>query len=132
MTRRGARAVLAALAALVVLAAAGVGSPLAAQRIDPEDSTSATPARPAFSDAWWGEDKTRHLAASAAITALGYGGTRLVLDHDGSIGVAIGAAAVAGLLRELHDGRDGRFSYRDLVWDAIGIAAGYLWIREIQ
>jgi len=107
-----------ALAALGVLAA----SPAAAQRVAP----------PRFQDAWWGEDKVRHLGASAAITAVAYGGSRVVLGRDESIGVAIGAAAVAGLLREIHDGRDGRFSYKDLVWDALGIAAGYLWIREIE
>ena len=85
-----------------------------------------------FEDRWYGEDKVRHLGASAAITAIGYGGARIVLGSDESVGVAIGAAAVAGLLRELHDGRDGRFSYKDLVWDAVGIAAGYFWIREID
>ena len=107
--------------ALVALAALSV-TPAAAQRVAP----------PRFEDEWWGEDKVRHLGASAAITALGYGGARVVLDRDASIGVAISAAAVAGLLRELHDGRDGRFSYKDLAWDALGIAAGYLWIREIE
>ena len=108
---------LAPLLALGLLAA-----PAAAQRV----------AAPRFEDAWYGEDKVRHLGASAAITAIGYGGARVVFGHDESIGIAIGAAAAAGLLRELHDGRDGRFSYKDLVWDAVGIAAGYLWIREIE
>ena len=107
-----------AFVALVVCGMlAGAASSAAAQR---------------FEDRWYGEDKVRHLGASAAITAIGYGGSRVFFGVDESIGVAIGAAAVAGLLRELHDGRDGRFSYKDLVWDAIGIAAGYFWIREIE
>ncbi|HEX6588381.1 MAG TPA: hypothetical protein VF039_05115 [Longimicrobiales bacterium] len=116
MTRRDGRSVVGfvvALCASLALSAA----PASAQR---------------FEDRWTGEDKVRHLAASAAITAIGYGGARVVFAPDESIGVALGAAAIAGLLRELHDGRDGRFSYKDLVWDAIGIAAGYFWIREIE
>ena len=118
MKGRVARALVRLAHALSILAAlAVIASPASAQR---------------FEDRWYGEDKVRHLGASAAITAIGYGGARVVLDAEESIGVAIGAAAVAGLLRELHDGRDGRFSYKDLVWDAIGIAAGYFWIREIE
>lgn len=84
-------------------------------------------------DRWYGEDKVRHTGASAAITAIGYGGARIALDADESVGVAIGAAAVAGLLREIHDWRLGKpFSVKDLAWDALGIAAGYFWIREIE
>ena len=84
-------------------------------------------------DRWYGEDKVKHLAVSAAITGMAYGGSRVVLDRDASLGVAIGAAAVAGLLREVHDHRLGKpFSYKDLVWDALGIVAGYYWIREIE
>lgn len=100
--------------AAVFAALLAVAAPVSAQR---------------FEDRWYGEDKVRHLGASAAITAIGYGGSRVVFGVDESIGVAIGVAAVAGLLRELHDGR---FSYKDLVWDAVGIAAGYFWIREIE
>ena len=110
--------------AIVVLLALGASTadPAAAQRVG----------RPRFEDAWTGEDKVKHFVASAAVEAMGYGGARVVLDRDASIGVAIGAAALAGLLREIHDGRDGRFSYKDLAWDALGIAAGYFWIREIE
>ena len=84
-------------------------------------------------DRWYGEDKVKHLAISAAITGMAYGGSRVVLDRDASVGVALGAAAVAGLLREVHDHRLGKpFSYKDLVWDALGVVAGYFWIREIE
>lgn len=126
MTRlRAARASLCALA-LVALAPP---APAAAQRVAPAEATVDVPAR----DPWLGEDKVRHFAASAAISALGYGAARIALDHDGAIGVAIGTAAVAGLLREVHDHRLGKpFSFRDLAWDALGIAAGWAWIREIQ
>ena len=88
---------------------------------------------PRAADAWWGEDKVRHLGASAAATAIGYGAARVVLERDGAAAVALGSAALAGLLREVHDHRLGKpFSVRDLAWDALGIAAGYLWIREIE
>lgn len=106
------------IAVLLVLCA----TPAAAQRAE----------RPRFHDAWHGEDKVKHLVASAAMTGMAYGGSRVVFDSGQSIPIAIGLAAAAGLLRELHDGRDGRFSYKDLVWDAAGIAAGFLWIREIE
>lgn len=106
-----------AFVVFALVALTGVASPAAGQR---------------FQDRWYGEDKVRHLGASAAITGIAYGGARIVFDSEASVAVAIGAAALAGLLRELHDGRDGRFSYKDLVWDALGIAAGYFWIREID
>ena len=84
-------------------------------------------------DRWYGEDKAKHLAISAAITGMAYGGSRIAFNSDESVGVAIGTAAVAGLLREVHDHRLGKpFSVKDLMWDALGIAAGYLWIREIE
>lgn len=125
------RARLCALSALVVpvitAAAAVTATPLAGQ------DARADTVRPAPAEAWLGEDKVRHFGASLGMTLIGYGGARTVLAHDPAIGVALGAAAVAGLLREVHDDRRGRwFSVRDLVWDALGIAAGYLWIREIQ
>ena len=110
--------------------------PAAAQRIAPAPMRAAArPAPPSQppADAWLGEDKVQHFAASAAVTALAYGGARIVLDEpDDARLAALGAAAVAGLLKEIHDSRRTFFSVRDLVWDALGMAAGYFWIREIE
>ena len=111
------------LAALVLLALIAAAAPLAAQRNEAAYAN----------DRWYGEDKVKHFAVSAAITGMAYGGSRVVFDRDESVGVAVGTSAVAGVLRELHDHRLGKpFSVRDLVWDALGIAAGYLYIREIE
>jgi uncharacterized protein YfiM (DUF2279 family) len=98
-------------------------APLAAQRNDAAYA----------GDRWYGEDKVKHLAISGAITGMAYGGSRIVLERDASAGAAVGAAAIAGLLREVHDYRLGKpFSVKDLFWDALGIVAGYFWIREIE
>ena len=127
------------LLAGVLAAALAAAPPAAGQRIGtthfasvpgPANSRLALPPRP---DPWLGEDKVRHFFASAAITAIAYGGARIGLASDDAIGVAIGTAAVAGIAREVHDSRRDRpFSVRDLVWDALGIGVGYLWIREIE
>ena len=127
---------LAGAAALLCGLAAGA-VPVAAQRIAPAptrlESAAPRPTPPA-ADAWIGEDKIQHFAASAAVTALAYGGARIALDDpDDARLAAIGAGAVAGVLKELHDVRRGTiFSVRDLVWDTLGIVVGYLWIREIE
>ena len=111
--------------ALVALVAFGA-SPAAAQRVARNEAAHA-------GDRWYGEDKVRHFAASAGITAISYGGARAMLDSDEAVGAAIGAAAVAGLVREIHDYRLGKpFSFKDLAWDALGVAVGYVWIREIE
>ena len=112
-----------ALGALLVVSLLGIAAPGAAQRNEVAYAAND----------WIGEDKVKHLAISAAITGMGYGASRVVLDRDPSLGVAIGAAAVAGVLREVHDYRLGKpFSFKDLAWDALGVAAGYFWIREIE
>lgn len=120
--------------ALALCLATGVRSPLAAQRVNvvtPEDGVAAQ--RGAPRDAWLGEDKIQHFATSAALAGFAYGVARNGLEHDASMIAAAGVAAVAGVLKEVHDRRIGRpFSLRDLVWDALGIATGYVWIREIE
>ncbi|HUF12035.1 MAG TPA: hypothetical protein VMN78_02920 [Longimicrobiales bacterium] len=111
-------------AAILTVGLASAAVPVTAQRI------AVTPHPP---DAWWGEDKVQHFAASAAVTLMAYGGARMPLEPDAAIGVAIGSAALAGLWKEVRDLRSGGpFSFRDLVWDALGITAGYFWVREIE
>ena len=105
-------------------------TPVAYDRMAPAPRI-APPAPPA--DAWWGEDKVQHFVASAAVTTMAYGAARVPLDSDEAIVAAIGTAALAGLWKEWRDLRSGGpFSFRDLVYDALGIAVGYVWIREIE
>lgn len=77
-------------------------------------------------DRWLAEDKGKHFFMSYAVTVLGYAALRTVgLGGTGAVAGAAGVAAVAGLGKEARDRRSGgRFSVKDLVWDAAGIGAG--------
>lgn len=84
-------------------------------------------------DRWLAEDKARHFTMSFAVTAMGYGAARTAMGHDAAAATAVGAAAAAGLGKELVDARSGRwFSPKDLVWDAAGVALGYLLVDRIR
>ena len=75
-------------------------------------------------DPWVGEDKLQHLGMSFAATSFGYGAARLALDREPATFAAAGAALAAGVAKEILDHRAGRrFSARDLLWDAAGVAA---------
>jgi uncharacterized protein YfiM (DUF2279 family) len=82
-------------------------------------------------DAWLGADKFKHFAMSYAVTAFAFGGARSLFDDDVSLGLAIAAGSAAGLLKEFYDRSRGRpFSRRDLVWDAAGVALGFVMVRQ--
>jgi uncharacterized protein YfiM (DUF2279 family) len=85
-------------------------------------------------DAWLGADKFQHFGMSFAITAYGFGAARTAgLDTGAALRVALPVAAAAGVGKEIHDrGRGGPFSVRDLVADALGIAAAWLILREVR
>jgi len=85
-------------------------------------------------DDWIAEDKAQHLAMSYALTTFGYAGARIGgMSSRNASAAAIGAAAAAGVAKELLDRhRGGIFSYRDLVADALGIAAGVLVISATR
>jgi uncharacterized protein YfiM (DUF2279 family) len=80
-------------------------------------------------DAWWGEDKAKHVVASGLI---GAGATALALNNDSGdgesviIGVAVSAAVGAG--KETYD-RNIKGTYwsgKDLAWDILGSLLGSL------
>ena len=82
-------------------------------------------------DAWLGADKFKHFAMSYAVTAFAFAGARSLFDDDASLGLAIAAGSAAGLLKEFYDRARGRpFSKRDLVWDAAGVALGFVIVRQ--
>lgn len=84
-------------------------------------------------DHWFGADKFQHFAMSYAITAFAYAGTRTLFDRDASLGVAIAAGSAAGLLKEFRDRSVGQpFSFRDLVWDAAGVALACVVVRQTR
>jgi uncharacterized protein YfiM (DUF2279 family) len=85
-------------------------------------------------DRWFGDDKLRHFFLSFAAANLAFGTARLAgLDRDAALPAALGTGALAGLGKEIDDARRGwHFSARDLVWDAAGLAASALLLREVR
>lgn len=91
----------------------------------------ALPSRQA--DRWIAEDKLRHFSMSFAITAMGYGFGRTVLPAVAARTAAGAAAIGAGIGKEVHDRRAGRwFSFKDLTWDAAGVALGLTLAHQIH
>ena len=85
-------------------------------------------------DAWLAQDKVRHGLAAYAVVAFSYGGARALGAEDATaLFIAAGASAAASIGKEWLDARRGGFaSMRDLVWDAAGIAAALLVMREMR
>ncbi len=77
-------------------------------------------------DRWVAEDKWMHLVASFVVTSISASAARTAgLDARTSLAAGVVVGAGAGIWKEVRDlhGPQGLFSYRDLVWDAAGIAA---------
>lgn len=85
-------------------------------------------------DAWFGQDKLKHAFMSTAVVGFASAGARTVgLNRSESFVIGVSSGALAGLWKEWHDRRLGRpFSYRDLVWDAIGITAGAIIVDNVR
>ena len=85
-------------------------------------------------DAWFAEDKMRHLAMAFAATTFAHAAGRAAGMDAGSATAAGAAAAVAASVgKEIFDRRAGGiFSVRDLVWDAVGIALGVLMVGNAR
>jgi uncharacterized protein YfiM (DUF2279 family) len=78
-------------------------------------------------DSWFGIDKIKHFFMSAFIESVSYSVLQAAnVKRRPALTTAIGVTAAIGIARELHDKRTpGKwFSYQDLTWDALGIAAG--------
>jgi len=101
-------------------------------------SSSDAPARPGTpsviadtlpGDRWLAWDKFWHFSASFVTVGAGYhfGTDRLGWDHAPATGAALGGTFCIGLTKEFGDllGPSRHFSWKDLVADAAGIAAGY-------
>ena len=78
-------------------------------------------------DSWFGIDKIKHFFMSAFIESVSYSVLQAAnVKRRPALGAAIGVTAAIGVARVIHDKRTpGKwFSYQDLTWDALGIAAG--------
>jgi len=82
-----------------------------------------------MSDPWFSKDKFLHFSASAALSGLSFHVYAARLQGDLERG-AVFSVSLTGLIavsKELYDrNRTGTFSWKDLVWDGLGIAVGYL------
>lgn len=78
-------------------------------------------------DSWFGIDKIKHFFISAFVESVAYSGLQAAgVNRRPAVAGAIGITAAVGVGREIHDKRKpgNRFSYRDLAWGGLGIAAG--------
>lgn len=77
-------------------------------------------------DAWFAQDKMKHMVTSLGLTLMGYGAVRATgFGHRTAAWLAVGTAAAAGVAKEIYDRTHGRpFSLRDLAWDAVGVLIG--------
>jgi uncharacterized protein YfiM (DUF2279 family) len=85
-------------------------------------------------DGWFGADKMKHFFMSAFIQSLTYSSVRAAgASHDGAYLSATAATVGFGVGREIYDGRVKRaFSYKDLVWDGAGLAAGMVLVNNAR
>ena len=84
-------------------------------------------------DRWIAEDKWKHFFASFAVTTLVASGARTAgLSPDASLAAGVAGGAGAGVWKEWRDRRtpEGTVSVRDLVWDAGGLAAAAVVVRQ--
>lgn len=97
-----------------------------------------SPAAAQAQDDWLGRDKALHFTFSAAIAGGGYAlSVPLTDDRAWRVTIGAGLGLSAGVAKELYDAAGyGDPSYRDLVWDAVGVATGvglaYLIDRLVQ
>lgn len=85
-------------------------------------------------DGWFGADKMKHFFMSAFIQSLTYSSVRAAgASHDGAYLSATAATVGFGVGREIYDGKVKRaFSYKDLVWDGAGLAAGMVLVNNAR
>jgi uncharacterized protein YfiM (DUF2279 family) len=104
--------------------AASAGRPALARLAEP-------PGKP--EDPWLAQDKLRHFAMSFAATAFAYAGARTALDPDHAAATAAAAALAAGIGKEVHDARAGRwFSLPDMAWNVAGVTLGLAFVRHVR
>ena len=89
---------------------------------------------PLAADGWFGADKMKHFFMSAFIQSMAYGSARAAgASHDGAFVSATAATVGFGIGRAIYDGRVKKaFSYKDLVWDGAGLAAGMALVNKAQ
>lgn len=83
-------------------------------------------------DRWSGPDKQRHFSISVAAGAVGLWAARDVFgarEHAPLLGAVLGQ--LPGLAREAYQGRKGRFSHRDHLYNIAGALVGAYFGTEL-
>lgn len=82
-----------------------------------------------ISDNWFALDKIYHLIVSFSLVGSGYHllANRIGLEKSYATSGSIGSVLALGVSKELFDASrpNDRFSYRDLIYDILGIGIGY-------
>lgn len=92
------------------------------------DTLAGQPA-PVVRDDWVSSDKILHFSVSMNLVGVTYHvhQRHLAGEWDQGRVLSVSLTALAGLGKEIYDKkRKGHFSWKDLIYDAAGIAAGYL------
>jgi putative lipoprotein len=81
-------------------------------------------APPSAPDPWFGADKARHFFVAGFVQSVGFSvAVRAGSGRREALALASAATVAVSLAKEARDRRaGGRFSARDLVWDALGAA----------
>ena len=80
-------------------------------------------------DPMFGPDKARHAAGSFIL----FTSACTLMSNECGCRNAAGITISAGLLKEIYDWKKkGHFSWRDLLWDGVGLAlgAGAIWVGK--
>lgn len=80
-------------------------------------------------DDWFSQDKFLHFSVSAVLPGLTYYICTCRLKKDDEVGkiYSISITALFGLGKEMYDKKKkGYFSWKDLFWNGVGLAVGYL------
>ncbi|MFN2637970.1 MAG: VanZ family protein [Gemmatimonadaceae bacterium] len=86
-------------------------------------------------DSWFGVDKIKHFFMSAFIESISFSALQAAgVNRRTALRGAVGVTVGFGVGRELHDRRTpGKwFSYQDLGWDALGAAAGLVFLNQTR
>ena len=84
-------------------------------------------------DLWFAEDKLKHFAFSYLITSGSAAAARTVTGRDESVLIGAGVGLLAGITKELYDKKSNRSSsFKDLIWDAAGVAIGVFVARQTR
>ena len=101
-----------------------------ADTVNQQDSVGIGRAKTKPVDKWWGRDKAKHFLVSAFLAGACY---KICHDEfhnkdEPSLCFSAGFTFSLGLAKEIHDETNPpkRFSYKDLVYDLLGIGVGLL------